>query len=57
MGVFKVIEFPLLLILVGSILLGFTLNFKERKKRLYFYDIALIIVGAVIFTVTMIMIN
>lgn len=57
LGMLMLCYLGLLLILVGSILLGFTLNFKERKKRLYFYDIALIIVGAVIFTVTMIMIN
>ena len=47
----------LLLVLVGTILLGFSLNFRERKKRLYVYDILLIIVGIAIFTFTMILIN
>ena len=47
----------LLLVLVGTILLGFSLNFRERKKRLYVYDILLIIVGVIIFVSTMIIIN
>lgn len=47
----------LLLILVGTILLGFSLNFKERKKHLYIYDILLILVGVLVFLGTMILIN
>ena len=47
----------LLLVLVGTILLGFSLNFKEHKKRLYVYDVLLILLGALIFVGTMILIN
>ena len=47
----------LLLVLVGTILLGFSLNFKEHKKRLYVYDVLLILVGSLIFVGTMIIIN
>lgn len=47
----------LLMILVGTILIGFTLNFKERRKRIYIYDIALILVGVLIFLFTMFYIN
>ena len=47
----------LLLVLVGTILLGFSLNFRERKKRLYVYDVLLIVVGVAIFVATMIIIN
>ena len=47
----------LLLILAGVVLLGFTLNFKERKIRLYVYDICLIILGVLIFIFTMNLIN
>lgn len=47
----------LLLVLVGTILLGFSLNFKEHKKRLYIYDVLLILLGASIFIGTMIVIN
>ncbi|MBQ8293148.1 MAG: hypothetical protein IJX78_05055 [Bacilli bacterium] len=57
LGMLMLCYLGLLLILVGTILLGFTLNFKERKKRLYLYDIALIVVGIVIFVFTMILIN
>ena len=39
----------LLMILLGTILLGFTLTLKERKIRLYIYDILLLVVGVVIF--------
>ena len=47
----------LLLVLVGTILLGFSLNFRERKKRLYVYDVLLIVVGVIIFVATMFTIN
>lgn len=47
----------LLLVLVGTILLGFSLNFKEHKKRLYVYDVLIILIGALIFVGTMILIN
>ncbi len=47
----------LLLVLVGTILLGFSLNFKEHKKRLYIYDVLIILLGALIFVGTMILIN
>lgn len=47
----------LLLVLVGTILLGFSLNFKEHKKHLYVYDVLLILLGALIFVGTMILIN
>lgn len=47
----------LLFVLLGTVLLGFSFNLKERKKRLYVYDIALILVGIIIFTVVMILIN
>lgn len=47
----------LLLVLVGTILLGFSLNFKEHKKRLYVYDVLLILIGASIFVGIMIFIN
>ena len=47
----------LLLVLVGTILLGFSLNFKEHKKRLYVYDILILLFGALIFVGTMILIN
>ncbi len=47
----------LLLILAGVVLLGFTLNFKERKIRLYIYDIGLILIGTLIFIFTMNIIN
>lgn len=47
----------LLLVLVGTILIGFTLNFKERRKRIYIYDICLILVGIAIFLFTMVLIN
>lgn len=47
----------LLLILVGTILLGFSLTFKERKRIFYIYDIILIVVGSIIFILTMTMIN
>lgn len=57
LGMLMLCYLGLLLILVGTILLGFTLNFKERKKRLYFYDIALILMGLAIFVSTMIIIN
>ncbi len=43
----------LLFVLLGSILLGLTLTFKEQKARLYIYDIILIIFGAIIFGVTL----
>ena len=43
----------LLLILLGSILFGLTLTFKEQKIRLYFYDVALAIFGVIIFGVTL----
>lgn len=39
----------LLMILLGTILLGFTLTLKERKIRLYIYDILILVVGVVIF--------
>lgn len=57
LGILMLCYLGLLLILVGTILLGFTLNFKERKKRLYLYDITLLIVGVIIFVFTMIIIN
>jgi hypothetical protein len=47
----------LLLILVGTILLGFSLTFKERKRIFYIYDVILIVVGIIVFVITMIMIN
>ena len=43
----------LLFVLLGSILLGLTLTFKEQKARLYIYDIILIIFGVIIFGVTL----
>ena len=43
----------LLLVLLGSILLGLTLTFKEQKARLYIYDVLLIIFGVIIFGVTL----
>ncbi|MBR2971212.1 MAG: hypothetical protein IKC48_05415 [Clostridia bacterium] len=48
--------FGLLLILVGTILIGFTLNFRETKKRFYIYDILLILAGIAIFATTLIII-
>lgn len=57
LGMLMLCYLGLLLILVGTILLGFTLNFKERKGRLYVYDSLLILVGAIIFIVTIILIN
>lgn len=47
----------LLLVLLGTILLGFTLTLKERKVRLYVYDSVLIIIGIAIFVLAMIIIN
>lgn len=47
----------ILLLLVGTILLGFSLTLKERKKVLYVYDILLIIIGIAIFAITMLIIN
>ncbi len=47
----------LLFILLGSVLLGFSLNLKERKKRLYVYDTVLIIIGIIIFASVMIILN
>lgn len=46
----------LLLVLIGTILLGFSLNFKERKTRLYIYDVLLILVGVIVFASSMIII-
>lgn len=43
----------LLFVLLGSILLGLTLTFKEQKARLYIYDVLLIIFGVIIFGVTL----
>ncbi len=43
----------LLLVLLGVIMCGFTLTLKERKKRLLVYDISLIVVGVIIFAITM----
>ncbi len=57
LGMLMLCYLGLLLILLGAILLGFTLSFKERKRRLFIYDIFLIFVGTVIFVVTMILIN
>ena len=57
LGMLMLCYLGLLLILVGTILLGFTLNFRERKARLYIYDILLLIVGIAIFVVTIILIN
>lgn len=57
LGMLMLCYLGLLLVLVGTVLLGFTLNFKERKKRLYLYDIALIAAGVTIFVLTMILIN
>ena len=39
----------LLLILAGTVLFGFSLNFKERKKGFYAFDMASILVGVAIF--------
>lgn len=47
----------LLFVLLGTVLFGFTLTLKERAKRLYAYDIMLIIIGIVIFVATMFIIN
>ena len=47
----------LLFILLGVVLLGFSLNLKERKKRLYVYDAVLIIIGIIIFVSVMIILN
>lgn len=41
----------LLLVLLGTILLGLTITLKERKATLFIYDVLLIIVGAAIFGV------
>ncbi|MBE5731043.1 MAG: lysine exporter LysO family protein [Clostridiales bacterium] len=48
--------FGLLMVLVGTILIGFTLNFRETKKRFYVYDILLILVGIAILAVSLIII-
>lgn len=46
----------LLLVLVGVILLGLSITFKERKKVLFAYDISLILVGVILFIVAMLII-
>lgn len=46
----------LLFVLVGTILLGFTLNFRESQKRFYIYDILLILAGIALFATTLIII-
>lgn len=57
LGMLMLCYLGLLLILVGTILLGFTFTFKERRRRLYFYDTILIVCGVIIFVFTMIIIN
>lgn len=44
----------LLMVLLGTILLGFTLTLKERKFRLYAYDILILLCGVIIFGVALI---
>jgi uncharacterized membrane protein YfhO len=39
----------LLMVLLGTILLGFTLTLKERKARLYVYDILILFAGILVF--------
>ena len=43
----------LLFILLGAILFGLSLTFKERKIRLFVYDIGLLLSGIVVFSVTL----
>lgn len=46
----------LLLILCGVVLFSLSITFKERKKKLYVFDIGILIVGIILFTITMIII-
>ena len=43
----------LMFILLGTILFGFSLNFKERKKSLIIFDIIVILIGIIIFSITL----
>lgn len=43
----------LLFVLLGTILFGFSLNFREKKKSLLAFDIIVIIIGIIIFSITM----
>ena len=44
----------LLMVLLGTILLGFTLTLKERKVRLYVYDILILLAGILVFAFALI---
>ena len=44
----------LLMVLLGTILLGFTLTLKERKVRLYVYDILILVAGILVFAFALI---
>lgn len=48
--------FSMLLVISGVILLGLTITFKDQKKRFYFYDISLIVIGIALFVTTMIIV-
>ena len=47
----------LLFVLIGTILLGFSLTFKDKKKYIFIYDSLLILLGVIIFAITMFIIN
>lgn len=47
----------LLFVLIGTILLGFSLSFKDKKKYIFIYDFLLILLGIFIFAATMCIIN
>ena len=46
----------LVMMLAGVVLLGFALNFKERKKRFLIFDMLLVIAGITLFIVPLVII-